>query len=188
VVAARKVGYAPARWDVMVSKSGRVEINFVLNRRVQLDTVKVVAARDCPLYSFDGFMCRRASRKGVFLDYADIDERQPVWTADIFQSIPGFRVEVRRSRYGPVRVAVPASYTGCISSLVDGRPASDANPIPTKSYDLSGIEVYLSADSVPEPYRRFTWASRSAHQRCSVVIYWTLWAPLGRLEDHVTPP
>jgi hypothetical protein len=188
VVAARKVGYAPMRWDVSVSKSGRVEINFVLSRHVQLDTVNVVAVKDCPIHSFDGFMCRRASGRGLFLDDADIDERDALTTADIFRSIPGFRVDTRPTRNGPVWVARTTSYTGCIASLVDGRPVSDANRIPPKPYDLTGIEVYLSPDSVPEPYRRFTWPSRSAHQRCSMVIYWTLWAPLGRLEDHVTPP
>lgn len=186
LVVARKVGYAPSRWDVMVSKSGRVEVNFVLTRRV-LDTVTVVAPRDCPIHSLDGFLCRRASRRGLFLDDADIDERGALTTADIFQDIPGFRVEGRRGRYGPVRVAMPASNTGCIMSLVDGHEASAANPIPPKPYDLVGIEVYLNPDSVPESYRRFIWTRRSI-PRCTLVIYWTLWAPLGRIEAHVTPP
>jgi hypothetical protein len=188
VVAARKVGYAPARWDVSVSKSGRMEVNFVLNRHVQLDTVNVVAVKDCPAHSFDGFMCRRASRRGLFLDYDDIDERGGYTTADIFRGIPGFRVDVRPTRYGPVSVATTTAYTGCISSLVDGRPVSSESLVPLKPYELSGIEVYLSPDSVPEPYRRFTWPKGAAHRRCSMVIYWTLWAPLGRLEAYVTPP
>jgi hypothetical protein len=188
IIAARKVGYAPGRWDAIVSKSGRVEINFVLARRVVLDTVSVTAVRDCPIYSLDGFECRRAAQRGMFLDYAEIDEQGALVTADLFRGLPGFRVEARSATGGPVRVAVPASYTGCIASLVDGRPASSTNPIPPKPSDLSGIEIYLNPDSVPEPYRRFTWASRQAHRRCSMVVYWTLWAPLGRLEASVAPP
>jgi hypothetical protein len=187
LLVSRKVGYAPSRWDVTVSKSGRLEVNFVLTRHVQLDTVEVVAPRDCPIHSLDGFLCRRASRRGLFLDDTDIDERGALTTAELFQDVPGFRVETRRARNGPVRVAVPASHTGCITSLVDGHAASAANPIPSKPYDLVGIEVYRNPDSVPEPYRRFIWERQSV-PRCTLVLYWTLWAPLGRLEAHVTPP
>src|SRR5262245_8418676 len=43
VVAARKVGYAPERWDLKVSKNGRVDVKFVLARRMQLDTIVVTA-------------------------------------------------------------------------------------------------------------------------------------------------
>src|SRR5688500_8382367 len=68
VVAARKVGFAPERWDVKLSKTGRLQLRFVLGRRVQLDTVVVTARRDCPAFSVNGFLCRQRSGGGVFLD------------------------------------------------------------------------------------------------------------------------
>lgn len=181
VVAARKLGYAPERWDVKVSKNGRVEVKFVLARRVTLDTISVVARHACPAYSVDGFMCRRRSGGGVFLDYTDIDDRAVTETADLFRDIPGFRVDIRRTRLGPVRVPGRQGF-GCISSLVDGYPVSAANLVPTNPSDLSAMEVYLKPDSVPEPYQRYTWPPSGVHRsgRCSVVAYWTIWAPMTR--------
>lgn len=179
-VAARKVGYAPDRWEVSVSKNGRVAIAFVLGRRTQLDTVVVTAKSPCSLYSLDGFDCRRRAGRGLFLDYQEIDERRPLYTADVFRDIPGFRVEVHRSRYGPVRVPVAANGYGCIAHLVDGHPASPARPVPQNPSDLVAMEVYFKADSVPEQYQRYTWPAGDVVRsgRCSVVIYWTLWAPM----------
>lgn len=186
VVAARKVGYAPDRWDVRVSKNGRIDVKFVLGRRVLLDTVVVSASRDCPAYSLDGFMCRRGSRGGgggVFLDYPDIDDKRVAYTADLFRDIPGFRVAIRSTRFGPVPVPARANSYGCIASVVDGRPVTPANPVPTNPSDLSAMEVYLKPDSVPKAYQQYTWPPggnvyRSG--RCSVVVYWTIWAPMSK--------
>lgn len=184
-VASRKVGYAPDQWDVKLSKSGRIELKFVLRARRQLDTIVVMARRDCPAFSLDGFMCRRRGGGGLFLDYPDIDQHGVTFTADLFRDIPGFRVELRSTRSGLVPVAVASNGWGCIRSLVDGRPASVANPVPLIPSDLSAIEVYAKADSVPKAYERYTWpagdVSRSG--RCSVVVYWTIWAPMSRSAD-----
>jgi hypothetical protein len=153
----------------------------VLGRRVQLDTVRVTARHDCHAFTVKGFLCRQRSGGGVFLDYTDIDDKAAIHTADLFQDIEGFRVDYRRTRFGPVRVPARKGF-GCISSLVNGHPASDANVIPMHPSDLSAMEVYLQPDSVPEPYQRYTWPSEGVHRtgRCSVVVYWTIWAPMGR--------
>jgi len=181
VVAARKVGFAPERWDVKLSKSGRIDLKFVLGRRVQLDTVKVMARRDCPEFTVDGFQCRRRSGGGVFLDYDEIDDRGASYTADLFQNIEGFRVDIRRTQLGPMRVPARKGF-GCITSLVDGHPVTGANLVPMLPSDLSALEVYLKPDSVPEPYQRYTWPSGGVYRsgRCSVVVYWTIWAPVSR--------
>jgi hypothetical protein len=181
-IAARKVGYAPERWDVKLSKNGRLELKFVLGRRVQLDTITVVARSACPPFSLNGFWCRQRSggSGGVFLDYQDIDDQRVAFIADLFRQIPGFRVELRRSRMGPVPTPARSGF-GCINSLVDGMPVTGANPIPTLPSDLSALEVYLKPDSVPEPYQRYTWPELNTHRtgRCSVVLYWTIWAPVS---------
>ena len=178
VVAARKVGYAPERWDVKLSKTGRLEVKFTLGRSVRLDTVVVVARANCPPYTFNGFLCRQRTGGGVFLDYNDIDERRVHYTADLFRDIEGFRVELRRTRSGPVPVPARRGF-GCINSLVDGREASPANPVPINPGDLTAIEVYLRPDSVPEPYQRHTWPTNLTRTgRCSVIVYWTIWAPM----------
>lgn len=183
IVVARKLGYAPEQWDVKLSKSGRVELKFVLGRRVQLDTVVVRASRDCPEFTLDAFFCHRSAGGGLFLDYPDIDEKETTLTGDLFRGIPGFRVTLRSTRSGRL-VPVPVAHGGfgCIVSLVDGRPPSPANPIPSRTMDLSALEVYTKPDSVPAAYRRYTWPSGdvTGTGRCSVVVYWTIWAPLGR--------
>lgn len=178
-VRALKLGFAPATWDVKLSKNGHVEIKLVLGRRLpMLDTVTVTAGRDCSQYSLDGFVCRRKSGKGVYLDYTEIDDKEALYTADIFRDMPGFREDVRNTRYGPVRVAVPVPSWGCIASLVDGRPASLANGVPQFPSDLVAMEVYAKPDSVPKEYQRYTWprGDLSRTGRCAVVVYWTLWA------------
>jgi hypothetical protein len=183
VVAARKLGYAPERWDVKLSRNGSIEVRFVLGRRYVLDTVRVVARHDCPPHSIEGFMCRQRARVGgVFMDYADIDDRGVQYTADLFRNVPGFRVELRRTRFGPMPTPVKVG-GGCITSLVDGYPVTGANVIPDHPGDLSAVEIYPRPDSVPEPYRRYTFPERgdiTRTGRCAVAVYWTIWAPVKR--------
>jgi len=104
-------------------------------------------------------------------------DKEPIWTADIFRDIKGFRVDVRSTRYGLVRIPVTTFPSGCITSLVDGYPASPARPVPESPYDLIAVEAYARADSVPREYQRYTWPSRgdvTRSGRCSVIAYWTL--------------
>ena len=187
-VRARRIGFSPAEWTVDLSKDAHVDIRLTLTREVTtLDTVIIVAGRECSVRSLDGFVCRRQGGKGLFLDYTDIDDKDPIYTADIFRGIEGFRVEVRSTPRGPLRY--PISLTGwrCLNSLVDGRPVSLANAIPENPYDLIAVEIYRSPDEVPKEYQRFVWgltgdrASRNAPAgRCSLIVYWTLWAPTSR--------
>jgi hypothetical protein len=177
----RKIGYAPEHWDVKLSKSGRIDLKIVL-RRQQLDTIVVTASRNCPAYSLDGFFCRRRTGGGLYLDYPDIDERGVSYTGELFRDIPGFRTRLVSTRSGVMPVGVRANGYGCIRALVDGHPASAATPVPTYAGDLSAMEVYLQPDSVPPPYRRYTWPEGDLTRtgRCSVVVYWTIWAPFSR--------
>jgi hypothetical protein len=181
VVYARKLGYAPEHWDIKLSKSGHIDLKFVL-RRQQLDTVVVTASRNCPAYSLDGFFCRRLAGGGVFLDYPEIDERHVQYTGDLFREIPGFRTTLVSTRSGLMPVGERAKGAGCIRALVDGRPASAATPVPAYTEYLSAMEVYLEPDSVPVAYQRYTWPDGDLTRtgRCSVVVYWTVWAPYSR--------
>lgn len=181
-VVARKLGFAPTSFDVSLRKDGHVDITLTFDRRLPvLDTVIVSGTRECSAWSLDGFACRRHAGGGVFLDYTDIDEKEPLFTADIFRGIPGFRIDLRSTRTGPVRVPVAANGWGCIASLVDGRPASPARRIPDSPYDLLAVEIYTKPDSVPKEYQQYTWpgASVARSGRCAVVVYWTLLAKLS---------
>ncbi len=176
-IVGRKLGYAPVNYDVELSSTGKATIQLVLDHRMPLlDTVVVSAGRTCSPFTLEGFACRRHAGGGVFLDYTDIDDKEPIWTADIFRDIKGFRVDVRNTRYGLIRVPVTNTMSGCIASLVDGYPASLARPVPESPYDLIAVEVYARPDSVPREYERYTWPNRDVTRsgRCSVIVYWTL--------------
>jgi hypothetical protein len=181
-VRARKLGFAPEDWDVSLSKNGKADVQLVLKRAMpMLDTVTIRADRAaCSRRSLDGFVCRRQNGAGVFLDYTDIDDKEPLWTADLFRDIKGFRVDVRSTRSGPRRVPAHVLPWGCVTSLVDGRPLTGANPIPEDPYELIALEVYARPDSVPREYQEYTWppGDLTRSGRCSVVVYWTRFAKL----------
>lgn len=181
-VFARKLGFAPTTFDVALGKNGHADIKLIFDRSMPtLDTVFVQGTHECSELSADGFTCRRHSAHGVFLDYTEIDEREPTFTADLFRGIPGFRVETRITRDGPLPVPVVANGFGCIASLVDGRPANGARRIPESPYDLLAVEIYARPDSVPKEYQRYTWPTYGMARtgRCAVVVYWTLRAKLS---------
>jgi hypothetical protein len=181
-VRARKLGFGPTEFRVSLAKNGHVDIKLWLEHSApMLDTMRVIAGRVCPLYSLDGFVCRKKAGTGVFLDYTDIDDKAVTYTADLFRDVKGFRVDVRSTRLGPVRVPVASNGFGCITSLVDGHPVTAAFAIPSLAGDLVAVEIYARADSVPAQFQRYTWPAGDITRsgRCAVVIYWTLWAPMS---------
>jgi len=181
-VRARKLGYAPAEWSVDLSKSGRLDIGLVLSQRMAaLDTVRVRADGTCSPHSLDGFFCRRKLSKGLFLDYTDIDDKRTTYTADLFRDIDGFRVDVRPTSRGPIRVPVALEGWRCLNTLVDGWPVTGANQIPELSWDVVAMEVYKLPADVPREYEKYAWTSPFARQaaRCSLVVYWTQFAKLS---------
>ncbi len=182
-VRARKLGYGPTQFDVALSKGGRVEIRLVFDMHLpMLDTIVVTAGRTCAEFSLEGFVCRRRSGSGVFLDYTDIDDKGAQYTADVFRDMKGLRVNVRPTRHGPERYVGTSLMSGCVTSLVDGRPATAATFVPQFPEDLVAIEVYVRPDSVPTEYRRYTWPAGDVTRsgRCAVIVYWTLRARLRR--------
>jgi hypothetical protein len=181
VLHARKLGYSPGEATADIHGDGSAEVKLILEHRMaNLDTVVVREDGSCPDRSLDGFMCRRRRAeggKGVFMDYMDIDDKDPLTTADLFRDIPGFRIDVRPTRTGNRRIPV-ATGLRCMVSLVDGRPATAANFVPDVPWDLIALEVYPTPADVPKEYQRYMWDS-VAGQRCGVAVYWDLFANLS---------
>lgn len=177
-VHARKLGYSSGEATADVHE-GTVDVTVTLEHRMaNLDTVVVRADGTCPDRSLDGFECRRArGGNGVFMDYLDIDDKDPVSTADLFRDIPGFHVDVRPTRIGNRRVPV-ANGLHCLISLVDGRPATAANFVPDLPWDLMALEVYPTAADVPKEYLHYVNESARS-ERCGVAIYWDQFAKLS---------
>ncbi len=175
-VHARKFGYRPDSWDVQLAKGGRVEVKLSLEAAPRLlDTVKVAASQPCPTQSISAFLCRRQRGGGVFLDYTDIDDKEKSFVGQLFYDIPDFLVDFRISASGP-DYFLRSKRSGCISSVVDGRPASKAFPIPVNADRLVALEIYTRPDSVPKELREYLWpktGDRARQGRCTVIVYWT---------------
>jgi hypothetical protein len=190
-VRARKVGYASESWDVKLSSSKRVDLSIVLAARPPLlDTIRVSADRDCRGETIESFLCRRSRSNGLFLDYTDIDDKDVEYTAELFRDIPGFRVDFRIERTGPVYRLQTSRPNGCINTLVNGRPGSAANVIPVLASSIVAIEVYTRPESVPPEFQRYTWPASSSLTRtgrCTIVAYWTDNLPHGAI-SVVHPP
>ena len=93
ILHARKLGYSAGESTADIHGDGFADVKITLDHRMaDLDTVVVREDGSCPERSLDGFMCRRKrGDKGVFMDYLDIDDKDPLTTADLFRDIPGFR-------------------------------------------------------------------------------------------------
>jgi hypothetical protein len=166
VLRARRVGYSPVEWTVDLQKSGGTDVQIVLATRLpMLDTVFVTDGRRCEVAKYEGFMCRRATAKGTFVDYTDIDTMQVVYTADLLRDVGGFATTVISTRNGPTRIATGAN---CTIVLVNG-VATSWSSIPDAPYLISGIEVYKDPKDIPKEYSRFTWGK----ERCWLVAFWT---------------
>lgn len=165
-VRARRVGYLPTEWSVDLSKGGHADVQITLATRVAvLDTIRVLADRRCHPQRYEGFLCRQASTRGVFLDYTDIDTMQVFYTADLLRDIGGFETVVVSSKNGATRAA---SSKWCTISLLNGVPAA-VGEIPTEPYMISAIEIYKNPRDIPKEYRRYTWG----RERCQLVVYWS---------------
>lgn len=166
IVRARRVGYGPAEWSVDLSKSGHAEVQLLLGPRItMLDTVFSTDPRLCEPKKYEGFLCRRATATGTFLDYTDIDTMQVDYSADLLRDVGGFTTDLRPTRNGVTRVG---GSRACTIVLLNGYPASWSS-IPDVPYMITGIEIYKSPKDIPKEFNRFTWGK----ERCWLVAFWS---------------
>ena len=165
-IRARRVGYVPVEWTVDLSKGGHVDVQIVFTSRLPvLDTVRVVADRACSTRTYEGFLCRRVSAKGTFVDFDVIDTMQVFYSADLLRDVGGFTTTVRSTRTGATRDPVGKT---CTIVLLNGVATSWLS-IPEEPYLISAIEVYKDPREIPKEFRRYTWGK----ERCWLVAYWT---------------
>jgi len=166
IVRARRVGYGPTEWSIDLSKSGHADVQLLLGGRiVMLDTVYSTDGRPCEPKKYEGFLCRRATAAGTFMDYTDIDTMQVDYSADLLRDVGGFTTDLRPSRNGVTRVA---GSRACTIVLLNGYPASWSS-IPDVPSMIVAIEIYKSPKDIPKEFNRFTWGK----ERCWLVAWWT---------------
>lgn len=192
-VMARRIGYAPEQWDVKLTSNGRVEINFTMTRRSDLDTVRVVAT--CDGLGVTGFECRKRAAKGgsLFFDYPDIDVFGERYSADVFRHIPGFLVFNRPDERGHVypQWQLKSHPYKCLNVYVDGYGGGPSGAgIPRLTKDIVSIELYANTDSVPMTDPRYMYlqtASGERVRRCGVMFVWTIRAPINPPKASLAP-
>lgn len=176
VAVARKTGFRPEQWDVAVRRGSSATADFTLAMR-EAEPIAPDSNRKCPGLSLRGFDCRKSVASGLFFDFADIDTKRET-VPELFRDIPGFRVRLRSGDFGGGYIVEPASGSSCIAYFVDGKMATDANPVPPSTRDIWAMEIYKRADSVPLTDMRELQRANNVGTwgNCRIVLFWTNWA------------
>jgi hypothetical protein len=186
-VHARRIGYLPSRLSADIGHGGRVDLRIELKPRPAfLDSVVIVANGNCPDRSYVGFICRRKGGKGLYMTDDDIFDKNAREIGDIFRGVQGFRVEFATTQFGRIPIPIPTKASQCLNALVNGRPATNTNPMPRWADEMIAVEIYAAPSDVPEEYQRYVWGRQgrqsqtyrdrpgnSSSERCSLVVYWT---------------
>jgi hypothetical protein len=185
-VRVRHLGFFPVRTTADIGRGGRADLHIEMKvRPAILDSVIVLADGKCPERSFIGFNCRRRSGKGVYKTDDDIFDMNARELGDVFRDVPGFRVELRPSIWGPIPTPLAMKGSRCLNALVNGRPPSPTNQLPRWADQMVGVEIYASPSDVPKEYQQYSWgrqgrqtqfyseSSASSSDHCALVVYWT---------------
>ena len=173
LILARLPGYQPADQAVNMLDAQVPELSFKLRRViVALDTVRIVSHDGCAAYDFAGFDCRRRAGIGQFRGESELTALRPIYWADMFDELPGFR-----------RYPVPDSLLGrdwqvesttgwrCLMEGWNGRHKMAADQ-GVRPRDIVGVEHYDTYDKVPAAYKRLAWPT-GQDKPCALVMYWT---------------
>jgi len=173
IALARKEGFRPEQWEVAVQRDVGTIADFELRTRDE-NPILPDSNRKCAGLTLGGFECRKGVSSAMFYDFADIDADRAT-VPELFRDIPGFRV--RPVGGGPFAgyVVEPSSGASCIRYFVDGKIATQANPIPPAARDIFAMEIYPRADSVPVTDMREVLRTNSLGN-CRVLLFWTSWA------------
>ncbi len=133
-----------------------------------LDTVLITANRLGNRRLLEFLQRRRTSGTGRFLTGEEIARRQPIYTSDLFRTIPG--VFVDRDRNGEEVLTMRGSGAGRCQPTVfvngmsmRGMSAGEVNSF-LRPNEIAGIEVYSSAGA-PMQF--------SGLDGCGVIVFWS---------------
>ncbi|HWP38861.1 MAG TPA: TonB-dependent receptor [Gemmatimonadales bacterium] len=170
---ARQIGFQPVRASFELGAGESADITFSLTAlATPLEEVVVTGPYVHP--SMAEFSRRRSEGHGHFITREDIEREQPMLLSDLFDQIPGVRLECKYGRQcwidmgrsQPSMVGKPVCH---VQYFVDGvRYGTAAEEVDINSFrpeDIEGIEIYRGASSVPSRY-----TGRDA--RCGVVLIW----------------
>jgi hypothetical protein len=170
-VVARQMGFAPVTQPVDLSTREAANATITMNTAVRvLDPVVVTAESDMGLENI-GFVQRKRSMSGTFMDAKEVMARGPNILTDVFRTVPSLRV-VPVSPYDYTVQSSRGNMLGgnCVKYWMDGTQYEPVFPgdvdrmIPP--YEIAAIEVY-NGSTVPF---EFTSANSS---NCAVIVIWS---------------
>lgn len=162
--AVRRVGYRPVAELLRLAPGDTVEVQL---ERIgaELDTVRVQARADA---QWEREMRRYAqavelSRFGRVITAADIEQRQPIVTSDLFFTVPGFRV------IGGGGAARVAGRGNCTPSLVlDGMPMQGMRVNDILPQTIRLIVTFTNFSQMPAQYQ-----FPNTNRNCGAIVIYT---------------
>jgi hypothetical protein len=164
----RKLTFSPVRLAVDLSnRAPRVADVKLSPAPPTLATVVVEGKMDKALRDV-GFTQRKQSGLGHFLTAEQIALRGPIRMTDIFQQMPGIRVNYTVDP--PTLIGTRDAQGGCITYVFDGvqTPMDDAGDFDTfmDPSQVAAVEVYSSSEAPPQ-------FSKAGQSSCTVIVIWS---------------
>jgi len=166
MIEARAIGYQPMRVVVDVSATEGVTADLALEALVAtVDTVRVRGDRVSNQMA--EFEKRRRSGFGSFIDESQLNNRSPMFMADIFRTVPGISIATGQSAQGRVLMrgnggnCAPAVFlNGMNVQVPDGNLDGIVN-----SQEVRAVEVYSRTSNVPAQF--------DSRNGCGSIVVWT---------------
>ena len=166
----RKLGYAAADVAVELSSIEPARTKITLGDFVPtLAAVRVEAAQDKALSDL-GFLQRKQSGQGFYMDGAMINKQSTVFS-DVMRTAPGLRISPAGDGRSYVITDARSSGNGCVNYYVDGTPFQSLAAGDIDQYirpdELVAIEVYHGSSTPPQ----FQSAGQTS---CATIVVWTI--------------
>ena len=172
-VTARRIGFAPASFDLSMRAGQRDSLILTLSMLAQ-NLPGVLAVDEAMTRSqrlLAGFWSRRSQGFGHYLTRDEIVARDAHEFTDLVRMMPNVTVQLRNGRptirfprYGQM------SIRGDCPPLfwVDGQRVEGATPDEFPPQDVEAMEVYSGAATIPPQF-----APRMNSNTCGVIVIWT---------------
>lgn len=164
-VRVRLPGMRPLDTVLVVLPAAVRDVAFTMRRLpAVLDTMRVIAAADCPSRTLEGFECRRRVGIGAFRDSAELASLGAIELGDLVWGVAG----IRARQEGLARTIESTAGWRCLVTFYDGKlPVSNALPRLMQPDQIVALEYFAEPRDVPEWYKSQARAEMEPGQRAT---------------------